>query len=123
MLADARLSGLVDIPALERWLDCNVPQLGSAPLRADIISGGASNIVIALDRGGMRAVLRRPPERKPPNSQKAMERESTILRALNQTEVPHPHLYGYCGSEEVIGSNFYVMELIDGWSAQVTING
>ena len=43
-------------------------------------------------------------------------REYRVLEALNGTDVPHPEAYAACSDDEVIGSSFYLMSLVDGWS-------
>lgn len=110
------LDELAPIGPLTEWLDANVPQLGTAPLHTKILSGGTSNVVLTLDRGGPKMVLRRPPAVPPPGAEKGVLREARVLTALNGTDVPHPVCYGVCDDPEVIGSRFYVMEMVDGWA-------
>lgn len=110
------VDAFVDRGKLTAWLDAHAPAIGTGPLQVDFLHGGTSNIILALDRGGERAVLRRAPVIAPPNSEKAMAREARLLAALGSTDVPHPRLHGYCGEAEVIGSPFYVMARIDGWA-------
>lgn len=119
-MADApNLERLAPIEALTAWFDANLPELGSGPLQTDVISGGTSNVIVSIDRGGPRAVLRRPPEVPPPGSAKAVLREARVLTALNGTPVPHPHCHGFCADPEVIGAPFYVMERLEGWCAYI----
>lgn len=104
-------------PRLQRWLDANIPELGSAPLAAKLISGGTSNVILGLNRGrDISMVMRRPPADPPPGSKRTVEREATLLSALNATDVPHPHVYGKCFDPGVVGASFYIMELVDGWA-------
>ena len=108
-----------EITRLSAWLDEHVPSLGSGPLTTAMIHGGTSNVILSLDRGGERMVLRRPPAVPPPNSEKAILREARVLNALNGTPVPHPYCYGICEDTSVIGAPFYVMELVDGWAGEL----
>lgn len=110
------LAQLADIPRLTEWLDANVPQLGSGPLKTNLLHGGTSNVVLTLDRGEEKMVLRRPPAVPPPGAERGVLREARILTALNQTDVPHPVCYGSCDDPQVIGMPFYVMEMVDGWA-------
>jgi aminoglycoside phosphotransferase (APT) family kinase protein len=110
------LDELAPIGPLTDWLDANVPELGSAPLKTAILSGGTSNVVLTLDRRSTKMVLRRPPAVPPPGAEKGVLREARVLTALNQTDVPHPHCFGVCDDPEVIGRPFYVMEMVDGWA-------
>jgi aminoglycoside phosphotransferase (APT) family kinase protein len=101
---------------LTDWLEVHVPELGKGPLRTAVLSGGTTNVVLTVERGDKKMVLRRPPAVPPPGAEKGVLREARILTALNQTDVPHPHCYGACDDPTVIGSPFYVMELVDGWA-------
>ena len=80
------------------------------------ISGGASNEIFEIRRGDFRAVLRRPPRVVPKGRNETMLREYRVLDALNGTDVPHPEAYAACTTTQVIGSSFYLMSLVDGWS-------
>jgi aminoglycoside phosphotransferase (APT) family kinase protein len=110
------LDELAPIGPLTDWLDAHVPELGKGSLKTAILSGGTSNVVLTLDRGERKMVLRRPPTVPPPGAEKGVLREARILTALNQTDVPHPHCYGSCDDPSVIGRPFYVMEMVDGWA-------
>jgi aminoglycoside phosphotransferase (APT) family kinase protein len=110
------LDELAPIGPLTDWLDAHVPELGNAPLKTAILSGGTSNVVLTLDRGEKAMVLRRPPAVPPPGAEKGVLREARVLTALNTTDVPHPHCYGSCDDPKVIGRPFYVMEMVDGWA-------
>jgi aminoglycoside phosphotransferase (APT) family kinase protein len=108
---------LIDKPRVEEWLSREVPQLGDGPLRVKLYSGGTTNAVFRIDRGGIPAVLRRSPEVPRPDSEKVLAREARVLKALNDTSVPAPRLLGWCPDRSVNGTVFYVMSLIDGWAA------
>jgi aminoglycoside phosphotransferase (APT) family kinase protein len=110
------LDELAPVGPLTDWLYANVPQLGDGPLKTTVLSGGTSNVVLTLDRGEGKMVLRRPPAVPPPGAEKGVLREARILTALNQTDVPHPICFGSCEDPSVIGRPFYVMEMIDGWA-------
>lgn len=97
------------------WLDQNAPQLGDGPVQARVLSGGASNLVMAVSRGGEEVVLRRPPLKPRPDSDKIIAREARVLGALAGTDVPHPRFIAYCDDQAVIGARFYLMALVDGW--------
>lgn len=110
---------LVRQERLEPWLDANIPELGDGPLEAKLISGGTSNVIIALNRGGTTLVMRRPPADPPPGSKRTIEREATLLSALAPTDVPHPRVHGKCFDPELIGASFYLMDLVDGWAPEL----
>jgi len=113
---EADLDLLAPAGPLTEWLDAHVPELGKGPLATSLLSGGTSNVVLTLNRGGKSMVMRRPPAVPPPGAEKGVLREARILTALNQTDVPHPICYGACDDAEVVGAPFYIMEMVDGWA-------
>jgi aminoglycoside phosphotransferase (APT) family kinase protein len=111
-----RTEGLVDVQRLGRWMDGeDLPGRGE-PVTSRFISGGASNEIFEIRRGGFHAVLRRPPRIVPKGRNETMLREFRVLQALNGTDVPHPEAFASCSDPDVIGSSFYLMSLVDGWS-------
>src|ERR1035437_9152994 len=111
-----RTAGLVNEARLGEWMDTqDLPGKGE-PVTSTFISGGASNEIFETRRGDFRAVLRRPPRVVPKGRNETMMREYRVLHALNGTDVPHPEAYAACSDDEVMGSSFYLMSLVDGWS-------
>ncbi|WP_329320871.1 phosphotransferase family protein [Streptomyces sp. NBC_01262] len=101
--------------SLGRWLDTQDIAPGE-PVEASYISGGTSNDIFAITRGDRRLVLRKPPEKVPPGRNETMLREYRVLNALNGTDVPHPEAVAVCDDTDVLGSCFYLMGYVDGWS-------
>lgn len=113
------VTALADPVRLTAWLDANIPALGNGPLVTRKIHGGTSNVILSLNRGGDTLILRRPPAVPPPGSAKSVLREARVLTALNGTAVPHPVCHGSCADADVIGAPFYVMDLVEGWPADL----
>jgi aminoglycoside phosphotransferase (APT) family kinase protein len=112
----ARTAGLVDETRLGQWMDArDLPGQGE-PITTRFISGGSANEIFEIRRGDFSAVLRRPPRVVPKGRNETMLREFRVLKALNGTDVPHPEAYAACEDLEIIGSSFYLMSLVDGWS-------
>jgi aminoglycoside phosphotransferase (APT) family kinase protein len=106
----------IDTEALARWMDAqHLPGCGS-PLTARYISGGASNEIFALQRGDVRMALRKPPAKIPEGRNEIMLREYRVLAALNSSDVPHPEGIAVCEDTSILGSCFYIMGHIDGWT-------
>lgn len=118
-MTDDNLAGLINIERLTNWLDENISSLGDGSLVATKIHGGTSNVILSLQRGSKTMVLRRPPAVPPPGSEKTVLREARVLTALKGTNVPHPTCHGYCDDASIIGAPFYVMDLVDGWAAEL----
>jgi aminoglycoside phosphotransferase (APT) family kinase protein len=101
--------------SIARWLDDNLSRPGTGPVSLDPLSGGTSGSVLKLKRDGLNAVLRTiawPPR---PDSERALQREARVLKALGSTSVPHPRFLGFCATPDVLGSPFCVIDFVDGW--------
>jgi len=82
------------------------------------ISGGTQNIMLRFTRSGREYVLRRGPRHLRPRSNTVILRETRVLAALADTDVPHPHLIATCDDTSVLGDAvFYLMEPVDGFNA------
>lgn len=77
-------------------------------------AGGASNLTYLLRYPDRDLVLRRPPAGAKPSSGHDMSREHRI-QSLLAPVYPHvPTMIGLCTDRSVLGSDFYVMEKVDG---------
>ena len=108
-----------DQAALTRWLDANIADF-SGPLSVEQFRGGQSNPTYKLITPGKAYVLRRKPPGVMLAGAHAVDREARILMALGTAQFPVAHVYGLCTDETVIGSWFYVMDMVEGrifWDA------
>lgn len=105
----------VDLDRLRQWMDDR--DLGTGPL-TDVVelTGGTQNVLLRFARAGRSYVLRRPPVHKRKNSDETMRREARVLRALADSDVPHPGLVAAELGTDVLGAAFYLMEPIDGFN-------
>ncbi|HUO49081.1 MAG TPA: phosphotransferase family protein [Acidimicrobiales bacterium] len=86
-----------------------------APLTFELIAGGRSNLTYRVtDTAGRAFALRRPPTSHVLATAHDMVREYTVISALGPTPVPVPVTLGLCTDETVNGSDFYVMEFVEG---------
>jgi aminoglycoside phosphotransferase (APT) family kinase protein len=106
----------IDSASLERWMDAQQLPGKGAPLNARYISGGASNEIFELTRGDVRMALRKPPAKVPKGRNEIMLREYRVIHALNGTDVPHPEGIAVCEDTSVLGSCFYIMGHVDGFT-------
>lgn len=83
-------------------------------LRVRQFKGGQSNPTYHLSDGDREWVLRRKPPGRLVSSAHAIDREFRVLSALNRTDFPAPRVRFYCDDDSVIGSEFYVMDRIEG---------
>jgi aminoglycoside phosphotransferase (APT) family kinase protein len=110
-----------DAGALEIWLERNV-QGYSGPLRVEQFKGGQSNPTYKLITPARSYVLRRKPPGKLLPGAHAVDREYRVIEALGGQGFPVASAYGLCLEEGVIGTPFYVMEMVEGrifWEAHL----
>ena len=105
----------IDLNRLEAWLKSEIEGL-EGPLRLTKFPGGQSNPTYRLDAGGAAYVLRRKPFGPTLPSAHAVDREHRLIAALHPTGFPVARPFALCEDDSVIGSIFYVMELVDGRS-------
>ena len=93
--------------------------LGDGPIdNVSAITGGTQNIMLRFTRSGREYVLRRGPLHLRPVSNSVILRETRVLRALADTDVPHAALIAVCEDTSVLGDAvFYLMEPVDGFNA------
>lgn len=111
----------LDLDALTRWMEEYVTGF-SGPLGAEQFKGGQSNPTYKLTTPGRTYVLRRKPPGKLLKGAHAVEREARVLEALAKADFPVPHVHGLCTDEGILGTWFYVMDMVEGrifWDATV----
>jgi aminoglycoside phosphotransferase (APT) family kinase protein len=85
---------------------------GSATLRQ--FQGGQSNPTFLIETPGRAYVLRKKPPGKLLQSAHQIDREYRIQKALENSAVPVAHMFAYCADPAIIGTEFYVMEYLEG---------
>ncbi len=108
-----------DSAPLERWMAAEIPGF-EGPLAVEQFKGGQSNPTYKLITPGRSYVLRRKPPGKLLPGAHAVDREYRVISALGAQGFPVAHAYGLCMDEDVVGTPFYVMEMVEGrifWEA------
>ena len=103
----------LDLDKLDAWMTANVPGY-AGPLSYAKFAGGQSNPTYRLDTPTRAYVLRRKPFGPILPSAHAVDREYRVIAGLHPTGFPVPRPYGLCEDAAVIGSAFYVMEMVEG---------
>jgi aminoglycoside phosphotransferase (APT) family kinase protein len=98
---------------LARWLEANVEGY-QGPLEVRQFKGGQSNPTYQLVTPAKKYVLRRKPPGKLLPSAHAVDREFKLLSALYPTGFPVARPYALCTDDDVIGTMFYVMDMVEG---------
>lgn len=105
----------IDAEAVARWMKGHMPGL-EGPVTLSKFKGGQSNPTYRVDTPGKSYVLRRQPFGKLLPSAHAVDREYRVIAGLHPTGFPVPAPFGLCEDPTVIGSMFYIMELVEGRS-------
>jgi aminoglycoside phosphotransferase (APT) family kinase protein len=107
------LDQLVDVAALERYVNEHVPGT-PGPITVEKHVAGYSNETFYVSRGEERWVMRRPP-RGPllPTAHDVLREHRFIAALYGRARVPRPVLA--CNDPSVIGAPFYLMERKEGF--------
>ena len=119
--AEVRNAHRFDIAGLEKWLTREVAGF-AGPLSVEQFRGGQSNPTYKLATPRRAYVLRRKPSGKLLPGAHAIEREHRAITALGAQGFPVAKSYALCADETVIGTPFYVMEMVEGrifWEADL----
>ena len=110
---DLRAEDAFDVEAVHSWLLTQVPDLPGPPAVRQF-PGGASNLTYLLQYADRDLVLRRPPIGQKAASAHDMRREHRVQAALAPVYPYVPAMVGFCDDPAVMGSDFYVMEKVEG---------
>ena len=103
----------LDTDRLSAWMREHVPGF-EGPLGYAKFAGGQSNPTYKLTTPSRDYVLRRKPMGELLPSAHQVDREYRVMAALHPTGFPAPRQFGLCEDDSVIGSAFYVMEMVEG---------
>ena len=104
-----------DTAVLQRYLEARLAGF-TGPLSVEQFKGGQSNPTYKLVTPQRSYVMRSKPgpAAKLLPSAHAIEREFTVMKALQGSGVPVPQMHVLCEDESVIGRAFFVMEFMQG---------
>jgi aminoglycoside phosphotransferase (APT) family kinase protein len=103
----------LDAGIIDAYLKAHIPSLSGTP-QISQFPGGASNLTYLLQYPEHELVLRRPPFGHKAKSAHDTGREYRILNQLNAGFPYCPKAFVHCTDESVIGSEFYVMQRVNG---------
>ncbi|MEQ1542417.1 MAG: phosphotransferase family protein [Novosphingobium sp.] len=103
----------LDEGRLAEWMQANVAGF-EGPLHLTKFKGGQSNPTYKVEAKSGKYVLRRKPFGPLLPSAHAVDREYKVQNALNQAGFPAARQFGLCTDDSVVGSWFYIMDLVDG---------
>ncbi|WP_242128039.1 phosphotransferase [Sphingobium sp. Sx8-8] len=108
-----------DISALMGWMTAHVEDF-AGPLTIEQFRGGLSNPTYKLATPLRSYVLRRKPPGTTLRGAHAVDREARVQQSLGAAGFPVARVHGLCTDDAVIGSWFYVMDMVEGrifWDA------
>lgn len=108
-----RANARFDVTRLERWLQANVEGY-RGPVTVEQFAGGQSNPTFLLSAPSGRYVMRRRPAGALLKGAHAVDREARVMQALGRAGFPVPHVHALCADDSVIGSWFFVMDMVPG---------
>jgi aminoglycoside phosphotransferase (APT) family kinase protein len=111
--AAVRTGQELNLKSLERYLSGELNLSGD--LSVEQFPSGYSNLTYLITAGEERFVLRCPPPGTKAKSANDMDREFTVLGALNGYYTYAPKIILQCKDNSVIGTPFYLMEYIQGF--------
>ncbi len=110
-----------DEAALHRYMLAHVEGY-AGPLTVKKFKGGQSNPTYLLATPAGKYVLRRKPPGKLLPSAHAVDREYRVMTALGRFGFPVPRTFALCEDAEIIGTAFFIMEMVEGrifWDASL----
>ena len=111
-----------DVGRLTEFMRANVEGF-AGEVQVEQFKGGQSNPTFRLTASdGKRYVLRRKPPGNLLPSAHAVDREFRVITALAKTDVPVARGYALCQDPAVLGTDFYIMDCVDGrilWDPQL----
>lgn len=108
-----RVGEELDVEAVTNWLKRDMPDLQGMPEVTQYV-GGASNWTYRLNFADRDLVLRRPPAGSKAKSAHDMAREYALQKRLRPLYPLVPEMVALCQDPSVLGSDFYLMERLDG---------
>ena len=103
----------LDTDRLSQWMEANVANF-VGPLTIERFTSGQSNPTFRLTTPRALYVLRRKPPGQLLPGAHAIDREARVIQALANVGFPVPCAHALCTDDAVIGSWFYIMNLVDG---------
>ena len=103
----------LDFKATSDWAEINVENF-YRPAKYTKFNSGQSNPTYLIETSKKKYVLRKKPEGILLKSAHAVDREYRVQLALKNSPIPVPRMYAYCDDISVLGTEFYIMEHLEG---------
>ena len=111
---EVRAEDAFDVEAMVAWLRGHASDVPDGTPQVRQFPGGASNLTYLLQYPSRDLILRRPPMGVKAKSAHDMRREFTIQSKLAPVFGYVAEMVAFCDDQDVVGSDFYVMQRLDG---------
>ena len=98
---------------LEKWISKNISDLGEI-INITKFEVGQSNPTYKIEFNKKNIVLRSQPKGTLLRGAHRIDREYKVMSALYNTKIPVPKMLCYCNEKKIIGTEFYLMDYIEG---------
>ncbi len=113
-LVDVRENHKLDIDKLNLWLKSNPNIDGKVNSIKQFVGGQSNPTYVLFFENKENLILRKKPPGKLLPSAHAIEREYKVQKSLEKSNVPCPKMIEICEDSSVIGTPFYIMNIIQG---------
>ncbi len=103
----------IDEARLCDWMAANIEGF-AGPVTIGKFAGGQSNPTYRIDAANKSYVLRRKPLGQLLPSAHAVDREFRVISGLYPSGFPVAQPFGLCSDDDVAGSMFYIMDMVEG---------
>ncbi|MFL2794538.1 MAG: phosphotransferase family protein [Paracoccaceae bacterium] len=103
----------IDFKATSDWAETNIENF-NRPAKYTKFNSGQSNPTYLIETSKKKYVLRKKPEGILLKSAHAVDREYRVQLALQNSPIPVPRMYAYCDDVSILGTEFYIMEHLEG---------
>lgn len=104
----------IDSDRLNEWASEHAREIGSIVKVFKFQQGQSNPTYLVINDMEGHFVLRKKPAGKLLKSAHAIDREYRVLRALHPIGFPVPKAIAYCADASVLGTEFYLMEFVEG---------
>ncbi|MBJ57557.1 MAG: phosphotransferase family protein [Rickettsiales bacterium] len=113
-LVDVRQNHKFEIKELQKWFDNNIDTYGKIKMIKQFVGGQSNPTYVLFFYNEKKIILRKQPPGELLPSAHDVAREYKIQKALESSTIPCPRMIKFCDNKNIIGTDFYLMELVEG---------
>ena len=113
-LVEVRKNHKFNLSSLNKWVDNHLENYENIIDIKQFVGGQSNPTFVLFFENKEKLILRKKPPGKLLPSAHAIEREYKVQKALEKSNVPCPKMIKLCEDEKIIGTPFYLMNIIEG---------